>query len=75
MCGVFVCVCDVNSFTFTACASGCRACTGPSITECLACEDETLYRVTTDQGSVACIPADGCSEPIISTFGDRTCGE
>ncbi|XP_065883622.1 ciliated left-right organizer metallopeptidase-like [Dysidea avara] len=57
----------------SACASGCRACTGPSITECLACEDETLYRVTTDQGSVACIPADGCSDPIISTFGDRTC--
>ncbi|XP_065920449.1 leishmanolysin-like peptidase [Dysidea avara] len=59
----------------SACASGCRACTGPSNTECLACEDETLYRVTTNQpASMACVAVGECNNPIISTFGDRTCG-
>ena len=57
-----------------ACAAGCRACTGPNNSDCLACEDETLYRVTTDQrASNACITADECATPTISAFGDRIC--
>ena len=57
-----------------ACAAGCRACTGPNNTDCLACEDEILYRVTTDQpASSACITADECATPAIGAFGDRTC--
>ena len=40
----------------------------------LACEDETLYRVTTDQrASNVCITADECATPTISGFGDRIC--
>jgi len=60
---------------FIACASGCRACTGPNNSDCLACEDDTLYRVTTDDSaSTACVPVDECNDVIISTFGDQTCG-
>ncbi|XP_065920451.1 leishmanolysin-like peptidase isoform X2 [Dysidea avara] len=61
----------------SACASGCRTCTGPSITECLACENETLYRVTTNQPASmtsACVAVSRCNDPTISIFGDRTCG-
>ena len=58
-----------------ACAAGCRACTGPNIADCLACEDETLYRVTTDQPtSSACVTAADCETPTINAFGDRICG-
>ena len=76
--GKCICVCDtiVHCF-FTACASGCRTCTGPSITECLACENETLYRVTTNQPASmtsACVAVSRCNDPTISIFGDRTCG-
>ena len=53
---------------------GCRACTGPNNVDCLACEDETLYRVTTTQPtSSACISAAECANTDISAFGDRTC--
>jgi len=66
-------VCSITFiFSFTACASGCRACTGPN--NCLACEDETLYRVTTDQESMVCVEEHWCNDPIVTTFGDRTCG-
>ena len=58
----------------TACTAGCRACTGPNNLDCLACEDETLYRVTTNQPtSRACITAAECGSTAISRFGDRTC--
>jgi len=60
---------------YLACASGCRACTGPNNSDCLACEDETLYRVTTDQPTMVCVSADRCDNPIINTFGDQTCGK
>ena len=61
-------------FFAAACAAGCRACTGPNNSDCLACEDETLYRVTTDQRvSNTCITADECATPTISAFGDRIC--
>ena len=76
--GKCICACEILVFHYfiTACASGCRACTGPSNTECLACEDETLYRVTTNQpASMACVAVGECNNPIISTFGDRTCGK
>ena len=57
-----------------ACAAGCRACTGPNNADCLACEDETLYRVTTNQpASSACITAAECSTSSIGTFGDHIC--
>ena len=57
-----------------ACAAGCRACTGPNNSDCLACEDETLYRVTTNQpASSACVTADKCDDTDTSAFGDRTC--
>ena len=57
-----------------ACAAGCRACTGPNNSDCLACEDDNLYRVTTDQpASSACVTADECDDTAISMFGDRTC--
>ena len=57
-----------------ACATGCRACTGPNNADCMACEDETLYRVTTNQpSSSACVTAAACDDTAISTFGDRTC--
>ena len=57
-----------------ACASGCRACTGPNNLDCLACEDETLYRVTINQPtSRACVTAAECASTVISRFGDRTC--
>ena len=70
------CVCAiVFNFSFTACARGCRACTGPNNSDCLACEDETFYRVTTDQKSMACVDERWCSDPIVATFGDRTCGD
>ena len=58
---------------FTACAAGCRACTGPNNLDCLACEDEALYRVTTNQTSRACVTAAECASTAISRFGDRTC--
>ena len=61
-------------FFVVACAAGCKACTGPNNSDCLACEDETLYRVTTDQrASNTCITADECATPTISAFGDRIC--
>ena len=61
-------------FFAVACTAGCRACTGPNNSDCLACEDETLYRVTTDQRvSNTCITADECATPTISAFGDRIC--
>ena len=57
-----------------ACPAGCRACTGPNNADCLACEDENLYSVTTNQrASNACITAAECVTPAISTFGERTC--
>ena len=63
------------AFLCIACAAGCRACTGPNNADCLACEDENLYRVTTSQPvSSACITAAECETPTISAFGDRTCG-
>ena len=56
------------------CAAGCRACTGPNNADCLACEDETLYRVTTNQpASSACVTAAECVDTNISAFGDCTC--
>ena len=59
---------------YIACAAGCRACTGPNNSDCQACEDETLYRVTTDQSSSsACITAAECATPVVNAFGDRTC--
>ena len=58
----------------TACAAGCRACTGPNNLDCLACEDETLYRVTTNQPtSRTCVTAAECASTTVSHFGDRTC--
>ena len=61
-------------FFIVACAAGCRACTGPNNADCLACEDETLYRVTTNQpASSACVTAAECETPTISAFGDRIC--
>ena len=63
------------AFLCIACAAGCRACTGPNNADCLACEDENLYRVTTSQpASSACITAAECETPTISAFGDRICG-
>ena len=63
------------AFLCIACAAGCRACTGPNNVDCLACEDENLYRVTTSQpASSACITAAECETPNISAFGDRICG-
>ena len=57
-----------------ACATGCRACTGPNNADCMACEDETLYRVTTNQpSSSVCVTAAECDDVTISTFGDRIC--
>ena len=57
-----------------ACAAGCRACTGPNNADCLACEDETLYRVTTNQPtSSACVTAAECDVTDMNAFGDRTC--
>ena len=57
-----------------ACATGCRACTGPNNTDCLACADETLYIVTTDQfSSSVCVTAAECDDTAVSAFGDRTC--
>ena len=57
-----------------ACATGCRACTGPNNADCMACEDETLYIVTTNQLSrSACVTAAACDGTAISAFGDRTC--
>ena len=57
-----------------ACAAGCRACTGPNIADCLACEDETLYRLTTNRASSsACVTAAECDDTAVSAFGDRTC--
>ena len=42
--------------------------------DCLACEDETLYRLTTNQpSSSACVTAAECEDTAISTSGDRTC--
>ena len=42
--------------------------------DCLACEDETLYRLTTNQpSSSACVTAAECDDTAISTSGDRTC--
>ena len=66
---------NISSVTFVvACAAGCRACTGPNNADCLACEDETLYRVTTNQpASSACITEAECASPVISVFGDRIC--
>ena len=41
---------------------------------CLACADETLYRVTTDQpSSSVCVTAAECDDTAVSAFGDRTC--
>ena len=58
----------------TACAVGCRACTGPNNSDCLACEEETLYRVTTNQPtSRTCVTAAECASTTISRFGERTC--
>ena len=57
-----------------ACAAGCRACTGPNNADCLACEDETLYRVTTNQpASSACVTAAECANPVVGAFDQRTC--
>ena len=69
------CIAMIIRVTFVvACAAGCRACTGPNNADCLACEDETLYRVTTNQpASSACVTAAECETPTISTFGDRIC--
>ena len=59
---------------FVACAAGCRACTGPNNSNCLACEDETLYRVTVDEpASSVCLPADECDDTVITATGDRLC--
>ena len=56
------------------CAAGCRACTGPNNVDCMACEDETLYRLTTNQpSSSACVTAAECNNTAINAFGDRTC--
>ena len=42
--------------------------------DCLACEDEPLYRVTTSQPSgSACVTAAECENTDINAFGDRTC--
>ena len=58
----------------SACATGCRACTGPNNVDCLACTDETLYRVITNQpSSTACLTAAQCDDTAVSAFGDRTC--
>ena len=77
LCGV-VSVCNyLYSYDHTfvvACAAGCRACTGPNNADCLQCEDDNRYRVTTNQpASSACVTANECVTPAISTFGDRTC--
>lgn len=57
-----------------ACVAGCRACTGPNIVDCLACEDETRYRLTTNEASSsACVTIAECDDTAISAFGDRTC--
>ena len=57
-----------------ACATGCRACTGPNNADCLACEDEDLYRVTTNQPtSSACLRANECDGTSVNFYGDRTC--
>ena len=61
-------------FFVKACAAGCRACTGPNNADCLACEDETLYRVTADgPTSNVCVTAAECETPTISAFDDRIC--
>ena len=66
-------ICILLSFS-AACAAGCRECTGPNNSDCLACEDETLCRVVTDElTSSACLPADECDDTTISAFGDCTC--
>ena len=40
----------------------------------MACEDETLYRLTTNQPSnSACVTAAECIDTAINAFGDRTC--
>ena len=42
--------------------------------DCLACEDETLYRLTTNQASSnTCVTAAECDDITISAFGDRIC--
>ena len=65
---------NCHDLSVAACAAGCRACTGPNNADCLACEDETLYRVTTNQSaSSACVTAAECDVTDISAFGDRTC--
>ena len=52
----------------------CRACTGQNNLDCLLCEYEALYRVTTNQPtSRACVTAAECASIAISRFGDRTC--
>ena len=59
-----------------ACAAGCRACTGPGNLDCLACEDESLYRITINQlssSNAACVTRAECPAPTITTFGERIC--
>ena len=65
----------LKSYAYIACATGCRACTGPSHLDCLACADDSLYRITANQPTnMACVTAAACNDIDISTFGDRTCG-
>ena len=57
-----------------ACRSGCSLCNGSRNSDCLACEDTTLYRDTTNRLGAPCVTSCGSrTVPKEDVFGIRTC--